>query len=409
MSAPTRQLYAVVSPRGRVLKVEGSEQAAVAAGRRETAHVTVDRSVDLGRSIEQNPLGSRGPEIAWQAVGRLRIDPRAVERMSLEESWQRLQKFFPQKKGDVVLKAYDSPLHMADNLLGQNAKLSATDLLPAQRKVLKERFRTNEISVLGLSTLPNVVWTRLTKGPKINTCVGASRECAEACLVYSGRNEADPYNTVVKTARLSALMTDPNAFGRMLWESCRRHWLAPRATFAAFVRFNVFSDIPWELVFPEIFSFGKQAYDYTKVPGRQTPKNYDLTFSYSGRNYEDMQSELRRGRRVAVVFLTEKHELPSTFLGYHVVDGDLSDARPLDPAPSIVGLAYKRPRKAGVVVKATDNVFVVPVHEVDGKLVAAIVPREQPGVAEMDSRENVVPPGYRLPILAPPIRANTRR
>jgi hypothetical protein len=401
----TRQLYAVVSPRGRVLKVEGTEQAAVAAARKDGRPI-VDRSVDLGSNIEQNPLGSRGPEIAWQAIGRLRIDPRAVERMSLEESWQRLQKFFPQKKGDIVLKAYDSPLHMADNLLGQNAKLSATDLLPAQRKVLRQKFGKDVISVLGLSTLPNVVWSRLTKGPKINTCVGASRECAEACLVYSGRNEADPYNTVVKTARLSALMQDPNAFGRMLWEACKRHWMAPRATFAAFVRFNVFSDIPWELVFPEIFSFGKQAYDYTKVPGRRTPPNYDLTFSYSGRNFDDMQLELSRGRRVAVVFLTEKHKLPNTFLGYHVVDGDLSDARPLDPAPSIVGLAYKRPRKAGVVVSAKDNVFVVPVHELDGKLVAAIVPREQPGIAEMDSRENVVPLGYRLPIIAPPIRGH---
>jgi hypothetical protein len=401
MMAPQRQIWAVVSPTNQVLSLQSDEAAAVREGRRRARVVQVDRSVDLGPSLQPNPpIGTRGPELAWNGVGRLRINANRAFPMAADDAHQRLRPYFPQEKGGVPLKAWASPRAMIDNILGQNAKLVAGDLPDAQLNTLRRRYGKEGIDVQGLTLLPNVIWTRLTKSTKrINTCIGASRECAEACLVYSGRNEADPYNTVIKAAKLSALLNEPDAFGAILFQAVRRH-LVSRSRYAGFVRLNVFSDIPWELVFPELFENvnGEQLYDYTKVPGRQTPSNYDLTFSYSGRNYEDMLYELRRGRRVAVVFLTEKHHLPSTFLGHPVVDGDRYDARPLDPAPSIVGLAYKRPKKKGVKVSTTDNVFVVPVHELDGQLVAAITPREQPGVAEhLD--EDAVPRNVRLPVL----------
>jgi hypothetical protein len=166
------------------------------------------------------------------------------------------------------------------------------------------------------------------------------------------------------------------------------------------VRLNVFSDIPWELVFPELFEIVPGVYyDYTKVPWRTPAPNYDLTFSYSGRNFGQMQEELERGRRVAVVFLAKRHKLPSTFMDMPVVDGDISDARPLDPPGVIVGLSYKVPKKYGekVRVSTTDNVFVVPVHEIDGTLVAAVVPRDQPDTA---ANTDVSPPNVHLPVVA---------
>ena len=400
MTAATHQRYAVLTSK-KVIGVANDEATAVRQARKHGRNVIVDRSVDLGRTIAQNPpLGRRGPELAWSGVQRIRVSASLAMNMTADEAYARVQQYLPQEKNGIALKAWATPRSTIQNLLGQNYKTSKTGLSDVQLNELRRRTGKESIDVQGLTMLPNIVWSRLLKTQlKINTCVGASRECAEACLVYSGRNEADPYNTVIKAAKLTCFIKEPNAFGALLYQACRAH-LVSRSSYAGFVRLNVFSDIPWELCFPEIFeAIPGQFYDYTKVPSRTTPRNYDLTFSYSGRNYEDTLAELKRGRRVAVVFLTERHVLPATFLGYPVVDGDLSDARPLDPSPCIVGLAYKRPKKRGVKVSTADNVFVVPVHELDGQLVAAITPREQPGVAEGDAAENTAPRGTRLPVV----------
>jgi len=393
-----KQLYAVVSPTNGILSVQPDEAKAVAEGRRRGRRVTVDRSVQLGPIVEQNPLGPRGPEEAWRNVGHLRINANEALSMSLGDAHRRLLPYFPTRDGNPV-KAWSTPLEMVNNLLGTNKKTAARELYDYQSAELRRRFGKEGISIEGLTLLPNVLWSRITKSTtRVNTCVGASKECIQACLVYSGHNTSDPYNTVIKTAKLTALLKDPNAFGAMLFHACRRHLQAPRASYAGFVRLNVFSDIPWELVFPELFgNVQGQFFDYTKVPYRKTPSNYDLTFSYSGRNYEDMTNELRRGHRVAVVFLTKPNALPSTFLGFPVVDGTLNDARPLDPAPVIVGLVYKIAK--GQAVNLKDNVFVVPVQEIDGQVVAALVPRDQPGVVEGVNAEDAVPRGTRLPII----------
>ena len=151
----------------------------------------------------------------------------------------------------------------------------------------------------------------------------------------------------------------------MIFEACEKHAKIRNAE--PFVRLNVFSDVPWELVVPGLFEYfqrGEQSrlrfYDYTKVPGRKNPSNYDLTFSYSGVNQEYMKHEVGRGRRIAVVFLhppgmkwlkakdrPEGYGLPHTFAGLDVIDGDVTDVRPRDPAPSVIALRWKSPQNAG--------------------------------------------------------------
>jgi hypothetical protein len=89
------------------------------------------------------------------------------------------------------------------------------------------------------------------------------------------------------------------------------------------------------------------------------------------------------------------------------VDGDISDVRPLDPAPAIVGLRWKAPsgRRAGVYVdpSAEAFTFVIPVYVVEGGastqlgvapnparaqwLVAAVTPRFQPIVHDVAQPE----------------------
>lgn len=126
------------------------------------------------------------------------------------------------------------------------------------------------------------------------------------------------------------------------------------------VRLNGTSDICWENI-PvgplAITQFGNPAYetatvfdlfpnvqfyDYTKIPGRTTPPNYHLTFSYSGREIfrHAVVKQLKHSQHtnIAVVFADR---LPSEFLGRPVINGDASDVRFNDDAGVIVGLLAK--------------------------------------------------------------------
>ena len=91
--------------------------------------------------------------------------------------------------------------------------------------------------------------------------------------------------------------------------------------------------------FPDV-----QFYDYTKLPKPELRirPNYALTFSYSGHNLPDAPDALAHGVNVAVVFAVRKgFELPETWNGYRVIDGDLHDLRFLDPKGVVVGLRAK--------------------------------------------------------------------
>jgi hypothetical protein len=95
-------------------------------------------------------------------------------------------------------------------------------------------------------------------------------------------------------------------------------------------------------VFPEI-----QFYDYSKLCNRSDlPKNYDLTFSYSGvisfQRYVNIA--LQNGMRIAAVFRT-RESIPAQFLGLECIDGDDSDVRHIEPRGVIVALYAKGPAK----------------------------------------------------------------
>lgn len=108
-------------------------------------------------------------------------------------------------------------------------------------------------------------------------------------------------------------------------------------------RLNTYSDIRWELykieglnifeLFPNI-----TFYDYTKIPNRKVPKNYELTYSFWG-NLNHLQKALNNNQNVAIVF----EELPKTFLNRKVVNGDKNDLRTRDNDGEnvIVGLKFK--------------------------------------------------------------------
>jgi hypothetical protein len=205
---------------------------------------------------------------------------------------------------------------------------------------------------------------------------------------------------------------------RVLVAAIQQHeCVAPTEGFTPYMRLNVLSDILWERHAPWLFELFPrlQFYDYTKVPGRLGPKNYHLVFSFSGENENLCKQELEEfNRDVAVVFIAHKAKgkhweawrktksgaapipVPDYFWGYPVVDGDISDVRPLDhkilaergqSGPAIIALRWKSPSlkksglkedpiekleedlKAGIGAKDRRVTFVTPTYVVDGHAV----------------------------------------
>lgn len=210
------------------------------------------------------------------------------------------------------------------------------------------------------------------KSSGVNLCSNAENaKCHEACLVSSGRM------VMAVDARLNRtklyLNNQAEYFNQLTKEIATFIKKAQRKELTPLIRLNGTSDIRWENV--GFYSDGVyyrnimerfediQFYDYTKIPNREKsingiqnfPKNYDLTFSYSGadgfQKFNDRA--LKDGKRVAVVF-DKVENIPITFYGRKVVSGDDTDIRHLDPKNVIVALYAKgRARKdqSGFVVR----------------------------------------------------------
>ena len=220
-------------------------------------------------------------------------------------------------------------------------------------------------------------------------CPGASRACEAGCLNTAGRGgmfAQAGYGPMTGGEMLEAIRA-----GRLMnpIQAARirktRQFFEARSTFLAQLvkdidgairkatregltpvfRLNGTSDIRWETIrdaegrtiferFP-----GVQFYDYTKLTNRRDlPSNYHLTFSRSEEHSDEMlQDILRQGINVAVVFRT--NQLPETYLGHRVVNGDETDLRFLEgSAGVVVGLKAKgkaRRDQSGFVVEISST------------------------------------------------------
>lgn len=114
----------------------------------------------------------------------------------------------------------------------------------------------------------------------------------------------------------------------------------------AAVRLNGLSDLSWEEIDSSIFKYDIQYWDYTKIKKRyinflegRLPSNYHLTFSQSEKNQNIIQDIMNKYTKYnfAVVF----HNVPSTYNGLDVINGDEHDFRFLDKPNTIVGLKAK--------------------------------------------------------------------
>jgi hypothetical protein len=195
-----------------------------------------------------------------------------------------------------------------------------------------------------------------------NVCPNATPGCKASCIYSAGYASIFTNIKTARVAKTRAWFRCRDAFKAMLWtEIAKAERKAARQGKRLAVRLNVFSDIPWERVWPELFETfdSVQFYDYTKDPGRALnhargdfPPNYHLTFSRSETNDEDCHAVLQAGGNVSVVF--DSKDLPAAWDGYRVVNGDETDLRFLDEKGVVVGLYAKgdgRRDASGFVVK----------------------------------------------------------
>lgn len=190
--------------------------------------------------------------------------------------------------------------------------------------------------------------------PSPEACPWASVECFKGCLRFAGRL---PMAKAARKRRDELFTTNRYAF----WCELRHELLlltkrAFKRGLKACCRINGLSDWPlwkydefWALVaeFPTV-----QFYDYTKDkehPGLQVrTRRYHMTYSFKGEPpvkgvYHEVlfcRELLAEGGNVAVVF-EAGFDLPETWQGFPVVDGDQHDLTFLHPPGTVIGLKAK--------------------------------------------------------------------
>lgn len=192
--------------------------------------------------------------------------------------------------------------------------------------------------------------------------------CEASCLYRSGRGRMSTTQNarLVRAAMFNVHQGDFMAL--LVKELTAFIKSARKAGFIPVVRLNGTTDIQYENIYLEgketIFTrFSDiQFYDYTKLVRRfdkVLPENYFLVLSYSEANdrYRRMCMEtLVKYPTINLAVVAD--ELPDTFLGRSVVDGDESDLRFLDPPGVIVRLKAKGPARkdtTGFVIRVLEE------------------------------------------------------
>lgn len=176
--------------------------------------------------------------------------------------------------------------------------------------------------------------------------------CFDPCLKSAGRGAFNSTQRA-RAAKTRFFYENQRAFMLSMcadiWTESRR---AERLGFQLLVRPNGTSDIPYENIkidgltifqmFPDI-----TFYDYTKHPSRKldgkTAGNYDLTYSFSMLTPKQISIKglsNTANQRTAVVF-QNRADIPESFRGWPVIDGDDTDVRHIEPQQVVVALYAK--------------------------------------------------------------------
>jgi hypothetical protein len=224
-----------------------------------------------------------------------------------------------------------------------------------------QNYKTTKGEKLGIMT--GILYLAPAKISGYEVCPRRSEGCTKSCLYSAGRGA---FNTVQKSrvAKTKMFFEQRDAFMNQLRKDIKSLVnKANKQNMIPAIRLNGTSDIEWTRLgvveeFPDV-----QFYDYTKVLNRVTkerPSNYHITFSKNESNEVECLAAIKAGVNVAVVFDTKKGEdLPETWNGAPVYDGDDTDVRFLDPKGGyVIGLRAKgkaRKDQTGFVVKINNQ------------------------------------------------------
>jgi len=182
-----------------------------------------------------------------------------------------------------------------------------------------------------------------------NLCPKASAGCLAACLYTAGRGK---FSNVQKARenKTQQFIQDKPAFIRALaWEIMKEYTKAKKAGEKIAMRLNGTSDIDFIYLLQKYAGLDVSTladymvfYDYTKILQKairyKSHPNYTVTFSRSESNQHETEQAIKLGINVAAVF---NGELPQTYLGAPVIDGDKSDILMIYNKGLVLGLKAK--------------------------------------------------------------------
>jgi hypothetical protein len=221
-----------------------------------------------------------------------------------------------------------------------------------------------------------------------NVCPKSSEACRNACVGKKGRAGVFPSIEASRIKKTRMLFQERDRFYALLDKDLAKlPGLARSLGLKIHFRTDVFSDVDWRIGFRDSKKRGLfdrlealpidpqelVSHDYTKDFWRwerefQNHRRYNLewnlTFSFSGENEELCLEVLRRRGRVAVPFDCKPHNLPRTWRGYRVVDGDVHDLQWLHGGGVVIGLAVKGEQLA----QGTPDGFIQPTYDLSEQL-----------------------------------------
>ena len=184
-----------------------------------------------------------------------------------------------------------------------------------------------------------------------NLCPKATAGCMASCLFTAGRGRFS--NVKIGRLRKSEFfLSNKDLFMEQLVTEITKA-VRNKKDKQICVRLNGTTDVPFENIkvgkFDNIMSMfpDVQFYDYTKVFARlkkELTKKYHLTFSRAETetNHKESLLALQMGFNVAVVFnVKDETELPTTYMGFKVINGDMHDLTFLHDKNTIIGLKAK--------------------------------------------------------------------
>lgn len=233
---------------------------------------------------------------------------------------------------ESILRGVERPLPTFDDARAEwlrfrqdNGYVSAASIFG--RPDSNAKLAKGDAVIYGLTLLPH-------EASGVNACPVATEGCARACvLMTAGRGVMSNVRKAREVRTRFAAERPAYFLALVLGE-------VAKMPDTAIIRLNVASDVRWEYVLPEVFATGRTFYDYTKWNPRNRGDldNYRIVYSRNERDGDSPAVDyLRDGGNVAVVF----SEVPSTWHGFPVVDGDRHDDRTDDGDGVVVALTAK--------------------------------------------------------------------